>query len=281
MTQPTYTSAAVSEITRVAWWSLRAFGCPLGAVEAMARVLTCSEVLDGDTLAALRRNEAALLAAFASDEPRFDRTSETSGVIDAAGRSMLDIGPRAVDLITGLARRRRGAVRITVNHLADEIGLAGTATIAAQRGIGLLLTNGDPHGAWRFYTATSGGAITSLTSDPGGAAIHDLMVLLHEVGDVPSAAALLAADATGAGTSALELIAFPFVARDDLAELAARRSGMGCKDVSGALRRAYAHGVDVATADLRFLYELETRTWAPSSERSRAQAGFQAASPTP
>src|SRR6201999_2257271 len=49
MNQPTHTSAAMSEIVRVAWWSLRALGCPVGAIEAMSRVLAYSEALDGKT----------------------------------------------------------------------------------------------------------------------------------------------------------------------------------------------------------------------------------------
>lgn len=276
MSQQTKSSAAVSEIIRVAWWSLRALGCPVGAIEVTARLVTYSEVLTGDTLAALRRNEAALLAAYAGDEPRFSVTGEATGVIDAGGRSMLDVGPRAIDLVTGLAKRRSGALRVTVTRFADTIGLAGAATIAAQRGIGLVFVDADSRRSWGFYAVNRHGEITSLSGQLNHGSLHDLMLTLREIAGEGfpevTGSDLLHGDSTG-----LELVALPFTARDDLAAVASRHAGVACNDVSAALKKGYAQGVDVAEEDLRFLYQLETRTWAPSSERSRQQAGFQVA----
>jgi hypothetical protein len=276
MSQSMKNSAAVSEIIRVAWWSLRALGCPVGAIEATARLVAYSEVLTGDTLAALRRNEVALLAAYAADEPRFSMTGEASGVIDAGGRSMLDVGPRAIDLMTGLAKRRGDAVRVTVARLADTIGLAGAATVAAQRGIGLVLIDADVRRSWGFYAANRHGDITSLSGQLNDGSTRDLMSMLREMAGEGFPEANWN-DWPHSDSRAPELVAFPFTAGDDLAAIASRHAGLACKDVSGALRKAYAQGVEIAAEDLRFLYELETRTWAPSSERSRQQAGFQVA----
>ena len=47
-------------------------------------------------------------------------------------------------------------------------------------------------------------------------------------------------------------------------------------DVKSALDRACRDGIASASVDVAHLYELEKETWAPTSERSRAQAGFQA-----
>jgi hypothetical protein len=47
-------------------------------------------------------------------------------------------------------------------------------------------------------------------------------------------------------------------------------------DVKSALDRACRNGIASASVDVAHLYELEKETWAPTSERSRAQAGFQA-----
>ena len=278
MKERTRASAAVSEIVRVAWWSLRALGCPLGAVEAMARVLVYSEVLDGQTLAALRRHERALIAAFAEDPPRFDPTGDAGGTIDASRRSMLDIGPRAIDLVTGLAKRNGGVVRVTITRAADMIGLAGAATVAARRNIGLVLIGGDTPRAWQFYAATRDGEIASVAGEWNGS-VDDVTATLRKLAGTSFPAITPSIDARDGGEVLLQLIAFPFVAASDFGADLSRREGVVCKNVTRALNHAYAHGVDVALDDLRFLYELETRTWAPSSERSRMQAGFQVAAP--
>ena len=279
MNQPTHISAAMSEIVRVAWWSLRALGCPDGAVEAMARVVAYSEALDGKTLAALRSHETALLVAFAGNSPRFETTGAATGVIDASGRSMLDIGPRVVDLVSGLAKRRGGAVHLTIKHLADTIGLAGAATVAAQRKLGLVLIRGDAHRAWQFYGATPDGEIVSLAGELTGGSIDGLTATLRDLAGTSFTTTIPSIDAANRDARTLDLIAFPFIATDNPVARASRHGDIVCKNVSRVLKDAYANGIDVAAEDLRFLYELETRTWAPSSERSRMQAGFHAASP--
>jgi hypothetical protein len=285
MSPQTIISAAMSEIVRVAWWGLRGLGCPVGAVEAMARVLSYSEVLDGHTLAALRDNEERLLAAFKSEQPHYRATGEASGLIDASGHSMLNIGPRAIDLITGLAKREGRPVRIAVRRLADTIGIAGAATVAAKRGMGLLVICGKVRRGWRFYAATRAGEVISIEGNLDGLPVDDLMDLLQETAgpqfkpETPFQKFAEPDDPAYPDGLTLELFAFPFEAIDAFPLRAARRPGVTCKHVSQILHDAYANGVEVRAEDLRFLYELETRTWAPSSERSRMQAGFQVAAP--
>ncbi|MDR5798148.1 hypothetical protein QCE49_32640 [Caballeronia sp. LZ008] len=286
MSQQTTISTAMSEIVRVAWWSLRALGCPVGAVEAMARVLAYSEALDGQTLSALRRNEASLLAAFRGEQPRFLVRGEGRGVVDASGRSLLDVGPRAIDLITGLAKREGGPVRLTVQHLADTIGLRGTATVAAKRGVGLLVICGRLDPTWQFYAATRDGEVISIEGSLAGPSVDVLLNSIHEIAGPQFVTKTCSLelddnyDRACPDAHIVELFAFPFVPIDEFPIRASRRTGVTCKHVSRALQHAYSHGVDVLAEDLRFLYELETRTWAPSSERSRMQAGFQMPAPT-
>jgi hypothetical protein len=271
------TSIAMSEIIRVAWWSLRAIGCPLGAVESMARILAYSEVLDGQTLSALRRNEKALLMAFAGEAPRFSAIDHAIGTIEASGRSMLDIGPRAVDLITGCAKRRGGSVRITIRRTADMIGWSGAATVAAQRGIGLMAIAGDKRRSWQFYVSGCNGDVTSVCGELNGTSPTGVMALMRELAGPSFAATMPSMGSVDGEAGTLDLIGFPFIADEKFLAGVSVLPGVVCRNVTRALANAYSSGVHVTSEDLRFLYELETRTWAPSSERSRSQAGFKVA----
>ncbi|WP_250495166.1 hypothetical protein [Caballeronia sp. GAWG1-1] len=236
-------------------------------------MLAYSQALDGRTLGALRENEARLIAAFSGDQPSFDAST---GKIEAAGRSMLDMGPRVVDLVAGMAKRKDGVVRVEVLHLPDLIGLAGAATIAAKRGLGLAII--DSKHTWRVYAATRDGNVTAMSGLLRDASINDALIASWR--EIVGARFLPTLPEMNADQSALDVIAFPFVADDAFSARAenAKARGITCQHVSRVLKRAYSHGVDVPIADLAFLYELETRTWAPSSERSRMQAGFQAIS---
>src|SRR5262249_37672642 len=46
------------------------------------------------------------------------------------------------------------------------------------------------------------------------------------------------------------------------------------RDYAGQVETSYRDGVPMESQDLQDLYELEMRTWAPTSERSRSQAGY-------
>jgi hypothetical protein len=278
----TRTSVAVSEIARVAWWSLRALGCPLGAVERMAKVLAFSEVLEGGCLAALHHNEAQLTASFIADEPLFARKSTGYGVVDAKGRTFLDVGPRVVDALTGIARSGDTA-RFRVRGMADLLGFAGACVLAARRGVSVLSirqqSDSPDHLAWALYfVSPTGIRRVSGDTDAGEAAIYRTLQGLVVAGasfpaipEVPQSAE--------SRESGCVVDVIGFAPRQMPAFTQNLHAALHGTDVSAALNDAYAHGVDVQTSDLTFLYQLETRTWAPSSERSRMQAGFGVPSP--
>jgi hypothetical protein len=50
--------------------------------------------------------------------------------------------------------------------------------------------------------------------------------------------------------------------------------GVETMDLPRRVADALIHGVPIDADDLKYLYELELRTWAPTSERSRSQAGY-------
>jgi len=283
----TSTPTAMSEIARVAWWSLRALGCPIGAVERMAKALTISEVLEGGCLEALRCDEARLIESFKADEPRFVRRSVQYGIVEAFSRTFLDIGPRTVDLLTGIVKTS-GTIRIHVRGASDLLGLSGACILAASRGISVLSITTDsrrPHPLkWILYVNTPSGIQTVSGITEGGekailATLRSAGIVNVSLADLPQAAEQ---DALQEDPFRLDLIAL--APRDmsglhtDLSHCA--NEALQWSDVSNALGDAYANGVNVEAGNLKFLYELETRTWAPSSERSRLQAGFGAPVPS-
>lgn len=272
------TSAAMSEIIRVAWWSLRALGCPAGAVERMAKVLAFSEVLEGECVSALRRDEASLIATFKAPAPRFIPAKPDGGIIEASGRSLLDVGTRAIDLLTGQVKHGNRPVQIRINDASDRLGLSGACTLAARRGVGVLaiMPGESGHRAWHYYASTESGVESvSGLAHGGGNAWFDLFGQLAgtDIEPLRSSAAL---DSNGAS---IDLLGVVHRAGNELRAYASQHAGIVWTDVENALQAAYSNGVTVMTEDLKFLYELETRTWAPSSERSRMQAGFGAPSP--
>lgn len=277
----TRTSAAISEITRVAWWGLRALGCPLGAVERMAKVLAFSEVLEGNCLAALRGREALLTASFKADEPQFQRLDAGYGVVDAAGRSFLDVGPRTVDVLTGIARAGT-TVRMRVCGAADRLGWSGSCVLAAMRGVSVLglrpANDGSARLEWALYVAGPTGIRRVGGVADGEAALrHALQRFVREGASFPAIPEALPRGEGRECGHAVDLIGFAPARMPELA--LDGHPDAPVADIGAALHDAYAHGIDVDAPDLKFLYELEMRTWAPSSERSRMQAGFAAPSP--
>ena len=69
----------------------------------------------------------------------------------------------------------------------------------------------------------------------------------------------------------ISLVAVPAPGPDAL-----RTAGDGLvpMDYGPRLAAAYRSGITMHNDDLQHLYALERRTWAPTSERSRAQAGY-------
>jgi hypothetical protein len=269
-----------AEIARVGYWSLRALGCPLGAAERMSRVLAVSEAIDGNCLRTLRQRDAELQQCFGQPELQLERSSPGRGRIDTAGRSLLDAGLRSADLLMGWAGTNPSA-ELCLSNLADTLGLAGICTMMVERGHAVFAAGpyiaGAP--AWRFYALDKTG-VSCLESTSVDAAAQVLEECVS-----PAAAVRWRDYANNAGGDNAESQMLMIAAMQDgpldLADCVERIPGVVLNAIHVQVSRGHAHGVTVATEDLRHLYALEIRTWAPSSQRSREQAGFTNAPPSP
>ena len=59
-----------------------------------------------------------------------------------------------------------------------------------------------------------------------------------------------------------------------LAVLDRPEAAAALRDYADRVAASYRDGVPMEAQDLQDLYDLEIRTWAPTSERSRSQAGY-------
>jgi hypothetical protein len=253
--------AAVSEIARVGVWALRGLGMSFGVADRAAPLVAWTEAVEGGALKVLRKNSASL----ADTRPGIWRSqlSETAWQFDALGRSLLEIGPVAMDLLTLVARTGQIG-RVDIVNVNDLLFLSGVARIAAKRNIGVVaISTGS-------QITLCGVPVTTLHVFPGrqGPCFED--------GGVPQNSAIATAVAacreqlTPQADEADSMVSILSYAPSDVAS--ACESSAPRFDAEGKYALALSHGVRVQREDLAHWYQLEIRTWAPTSDRSRTQA---------
>ena len=281
------TVVAVAELLRVGPWALRALGFSFGVAERGSAIVTLAEVLHRNGLRALRARKDALRRGAALTCTRVS-TGPGAIKIDASGKSLIEVGPAAIDLAAG-DTERYDLARLTIEGILDPEFLPSVLSLAPAYGLtaiatfgGLESSGGDnaPRPSWIIAAPSPSGAVLfEGPADASGA----LGLLANRMGIPPAAASALQSalqnwdgchrDAPG---DAIELLVVPNL------QAATIRQALGpdvaAIDVRSALDRAYRDGIASASADVAHLYNLEKETWAPTSERSRAQAGFQTAS---
>lgn len=265
---------SMSEINRVAPWALRALGYPFGSAERATRHLVWTEAATGGGLAILSAGAEAIRAANAGQPVARSRNADGTYALAAGGRSLIDLGPAAVDLATAGARLdRAGAVALT--------GVAGTRLAAslcdlgARRGLATFAVFAAGRDEYAPDLAHECGWIVGLPGEDGP---RFAAGALWEAGRLT---ALL--DEPAASLLACRLEALRATAADGLGRLGLVTSACVpvANDLPGApqdwsvrVDRAYRLGLWVEQRELDHLYDLEKMTWAPTSERSRKQAGF-------
>jgi len=261
-----------SEIMRVGPFSLRALGFPFGVAERAVRPLAWTEAVYGTALRMLRECEADIAASATRPGASRTRPSSRSWAIDANGKCLIEVGPPTIDLLTSDARREgwghiglRGAI---------GLGLIGAlCDLAARRGLGILAIHGGSTEAAIPDALARPGWLAAL---PTGAGIDffagaiDHLDRLNLPGDAGAKADIAKAKDMARATaphSYLGLSAWRPTAGHGIDTALAT-------DISRRLDQAYRLGITADLNDWHHLYVLERRTWAPTSERSRSQAGY-------
>lgn len=251
-------SIAYSELTRVLPWSLRALGYAFGTADRGAHLVAVAASMDSAVLDDISK---------ASRRPSHRLRSVKSRVIselDAADVSLLEAGPVAID---DLAARAAGSgwagCRISA---ATDLSLV-PATLVGAMEYGLCSIGIVAKGHGFDWHVAEPGLDGRLYSGHGQESLFSLLAGEREI--LESVAAV---DLSPGSVLLMASLGTP-----DL-----RPSGHVATRPRERVATAYREGIPVSRQTLDALYALEVLTWAPTSERSRAQAGFTAsAAPSP
>ena len=257
---------AMAEIVREGTWALRALGYPYGTAERAAPLLAWTEAVHGHGLTMLRLGETAIAAGAARPAPIWRRDGRGIRRGEAQGKCLFECGPPALDLATADAKAWGGVGR-AVLHGAIGTRLSGAlGAVAARRGLAAMLVHA-PCSA-EIAPVPSAGWICALPTPSGPAFLAGS--LEQSLPTSLPAALQLAAEDVAAARIAGEAGYFS-IAVLPCSPLA---PPPGAADWPERLALAYRTGNAADAADYASLYALEARTWAPTSERSRAQAGY-------
>jgi hypothetical protein len=253
--------AALTEIVRVGVWALRGLGMRFGVAERAAPIVAWAEAVEGGALKVLRENSTSL----AGPRPAewHAQVSEGTWRFDALGRSLLEIGPVAIDLLT-LAARTGKVGQVDIVNANDPLFLSGVARIAAKRKIGIVaMSTGSD-------LTLCGVPVSTLHVFPGwhGPSFDEGGVPQNSAIDLAVAACREQLKPNRGGLSSM--ISILSYAPPDVGASFERSAPRFDAEARYAL--AESHGVRVERDDLAYWYQLEIRTWAPTSERSRTQA---------
>lgn len=244
-------TVARSELTRVLPWSLRALGYAFGTADRGAHLAANAASLSPDVL-------DDLIASGPRPVEGFDYSAEPAGLhIRAAGTSFLEVGPVAMDYL-GAYCPTDGAVTCRIDGCSNIELTPAVLLIGADYGLSsLALMPSTGKRGW-ILSRVSGDSVSFYSGE-------DASQLPTVLGG-NTAFSGWAADPNDDG-SALTLLAMR-------SEPAVGDTTLEAQYPMRRIAAADAHGIPISSETLHALYALEEITWAPTSERSRAQAGF-------
>lgn len=275
MSDASTTLVSMSEINRVAPWSLRALGYPFGSAERATRHVVWTEAATGGGLAILSSGADAVRLANAGPAMIRSRHPDGTYVVTAFGRHLLDLGPAAIDLATAAARLQGIGAVIVQDVLGTRLA-PSLCDLATQRGLATFIdivpdpTDDAPYGdgrrVWLASLPGSDGPTFVAGNEQDEPAAEFISAWFGPASSERNrAATLLESARTSPGHVAILM--------STRAPALPPRRGMR-PDWTTRVANAYLRGVEVRRGDLDHLYALEKLTWAPTSERSRKQAGF-------
>lgn len=278
------TLASMSEIVRVGGWALRGAGFPFGVAERGTRLLAWTEAVHGGAVRDICAQEETIARAASARGMAPARRADGGWEIDGGGRHLIEAGPPLVDLATSDARlRSEGHARL--RDVNGFIFVTALADLLAQRRLTALCVYRTPEGEGLPPSLERSGWILAGPQDDrtifAAGQIGD--PLSRRIRDVfgrtalgPAVSADLAEAASpGAGYLAVTALATEHEAVPQLTALLDRSEDRAARrDYAERVLDAYRNGVPMEPQDLQDLYDLEIRTWAPTSERSRSQAGY-------
>lgn len=290
----TTVAVSLAEITRVAPWAFRALGYAFGVADRATRILVWTEAVHGLGLKLLRLGEQRITQSATFPAPQRTTAADGGRTIDAAGKCLFEVGPTAVDLAT-CDCRETGIGHVTVTGVVGICLVGALCDLVIHRNLGVVVTFASgsneiaPDVLFRsgWLAGFKAGSETHIFS---GSLNDDMPRVLSNLARTPlqmgdAETQRLMADwelARGGGSGDSGYVGFLTLrcytgslwSTPTEADLSVGGVHLPETDYLNRLERAYQHGVIVKRVDFENLYALEQRTWAPSSDRSRAQAGF-------
>ena len=243
--------AAYSELTRVLPWALRALGYPFGVADRGSHIIATAAAFDPDVLDELAAGRQRISA-----RATFEWLDEQHIVVRGEGLSLIEVGPVTMDLAAS-ALGSDGVINIRCNDVSDLSLLPAVLLVGAEYGLSAVAigTNG-----WSMLGWKNGAQM--LINGKEQAVLHSLLA---------STPRILAALSTQLARDTGDVYLIVSRERIDIPDLA---GDYLAADVQQGVQRAHRQGLVISGETLTAIYALEKRTWAPSSERSRSQAGF-------
>ncbi|WP_397543229.1 hypothetical protein [Roseovarius salis] len=241
-------TVAIGELTRVLPWSFRALGYPFGTADRGARLVATAAALDPavlDRIAEAGQRPEEGLRVF----------RKPNGLKVEANRcSLFETGAVSMDYLAAQASEADAVFAEVIDATETEV-LPAVLVTGAEYGLT----------AVAFWAGSNGAGWMVAAPSPNGTRLHegsDLEALVNGVGHAGLADCIRQADMADG---------LVLVATEQPVNVAFGTPGA---DVSEAVAAANFGGIPVSDKTLKTLYALEMITWAPTSERSRAQAGF-------